>query len=91
MEGNVEGLSRSEGEKKVSESDHSEPEWCDYNMDGMWRMEKITEEWRSGMRPIVWLEDETRASGKRQDEASIPLLMHPGTWRWGQCKSALVA
>ena len=91
IEGNEEGLSRSEGERKVCESDHSEAGWCDNNMDGMWRIETITEEWRSGIRPIVWLEHGTRVGGKRQDEASIPILMHPGTWRWGQCKSALVA
>ena len=29
IEGKVEGFSRSEGERKVYESNHVEPEWCD--------------------------------------------------------------
>ena len=44
IEGKVEGLSRSEGERKVCESDHLEPEWCDYDNVGIWRMETITGE-----------------------------------------------
>ena len=42
--GKVEGLSRSEGERKVYESDHVEPEWCDYDKVGICRMETITGE-----------------------------------------------
>ena len=41
IEGKVEGLSRSEGERKVYESDHPEIEWCDYDKGGIWRMETI--------------------------------------------------
>ena len=44
IEGKVEGLSRSEGERKVYESDHREAEWCDYDKVGIWRMETITGE-----------------------------------------------
>lgn len=44
MEGKVEGLSRSEGERKVYESDHLEAEWCDYDKVGIWRIETTTGE-----------------------------------------------
>ena len=44
IEGKVEGLSRSEDKRKVCESDHLEPEWCDYDNVGICRMETITGE-----------------------------------------------
>ena len=44
IEGKVEGLSRSEGERKVYESGHLEVEWCDCDKVGIWRMETITGE-----------------------------------------------
>lgn len=51
-----------------------------YDMDGMWRIETIEDEWVFGTRPILWLclkaQKDKRGMRKRQLEASYMIISH---------------